>query len=368
MKRVSIHFFLAMVALLFAPLSANAQKNNVLFIVDFSGSMKEPAGSETKIAAAKKAFRETMNAIPASTNIGLMAFGQRRAKDCTDIELLSPLGQRTAKELAGSIDNFEPKGETPIAASLLQAKDVFANQKSENNSIVLITDGREECNGNVCEAAEALKASGIGVKVHIVGLGHNDSDRKAVECITKISGGIYVAANDAKTLTDALQPFTRVQTCGPAKRPNDMREWIDSGVVKITVQEIVNDHYFGQNTYRMILSVENCSGAGLGISFGDQSGWSVGTCPTNVESISGVNWVKWENMDEYKKWRTEPNPSQRLQWFPAGKKISGIIKFQTTNCETKESSITANLRVFLADDKNTAYVPFSVENIPFRRP
>jgi Ca-activated chloride channel homolog len=206
MKVISVLLASAIISLIFEPLAANAQRNNVLVIVDFSGSMNEKSDGEIKIVAAKKAFRETMLQLQQSTNVGLMVFGQTRlGKHCDDISLLSSLGQRTAKQLAGSIDILEARGWTPIADSLLRARPIFANLKGDNNSVVLITDGREECGGNVCAAADELKAMGVGLKVHIVGLGQKHEDRMTVECAAKRTGGKYVAAVDARSLKDALE-------------------------------------------------------------------------------------------------------------------------------------------------------------------
>jgi Ca-activated chloride channel family protein len=152
MTRLFSYFAALIIGLGLTSTFAQAPKNNVLFIVDLSGSMWEPAaGGETKIAAAKAAFGQIMNGISDTTNVGLMVFGRNIARDpelshgvvdqkaCQDIELLSPLGQRPARDLAGAIDKFQPKGETPIAGALLRSQPIFASLNGDNNSIVLIT-------------------------------------------------------------------------------------------------------------------------------------------------------------------------------------------------------------------------------------
>ncbi len=222
MKRVSLLLSAAFIGLSLTSSSAQGPKNNVLFIVDISGSMREPAGNEPKIAAAKKAFSQTMSRISATTNVGLMVFGNDVARNprlpkgavdrvaCKDIKVLSHIGVQSAQALAAKIDSFQPKGETPIAASLLQAKDLFAAQQGAHNSVVLITDGREECGGNVCEVAKQLSTAGIDLKVHIVGLAQKPGDRETLECITKATGGEYVAANDGPSLIKALEKLPPV--------------------------------------------------------------------------------------------------------------------------------------------------------------
>jgi hypothetical protein len=299
MKRASIYFFLAIVALIFAPLSANAQKNNVLFIVDFSGSMNEKVSGEQKVVAAKKAFRETMLQLEPSTNVGLMVFGQTRpGKHCDDISVLSPLGQRPAKQLAGSIENLQAKGWTPIADSLLRARAMFASLKDDNNSVVLITDGREECGKDVCAAAEELKAMGVGLMIHIVGLGHKDEDREAVECAATRTGGKYVAATDAKTLKDALEiviappPPPPVIAQAPTPPPSRGERCRSNDFFNVCLTEIVAK---GRSVF-VSLSVTNKTDRAIKIlMYGGPggNGWAQLTAPTGEQQIRGGNGFYW---------------------------------------------------------------------------
>ena len=199
--------------LIAAPLSARAQ--NVLFIVDFSGSMNQKVGDRPKIDVAKDVFRNVVNDMPSSAKLGLMLYGHRRAKDCRDIELVSGLGQRPAPALAEQVAALPAKGETPIATALLQSLGAFANHKGEQNSVVLITDGREECEGDPCAAAEALASAGLDVKINVVGFRLNEEQRKSIECISRVSGGRYYDAQNAGALRSALADVRQAVTQAP---------------------------------------------------------------------------------------------------------------------------------------------------------
>jgi hypothetical protein len=197
-----------------------ALAQNVLFIVDFSGSMNEKAGDRTKIAVAKEVFRSTVRDLPSSARIGLVLYGHRRAKDCRDIEVVAGLGEQSAQELADRVDKLHALGETPIATALLQSVGVFRERKGEKNSVVLVTDGREECNGDPCAATTALEAGGLDVKVDVVGFKLSSDDRATLECITKLSGGQYFDAQDASALKSALaQVRQAVVATEPAPQP-----------------------------------------------------------------------------------------------------------------------------------------------------
>src|SRR5262249_22482604 len=122
--------------------------------------------------------------------------------------------------LADRVDQLKAKGETPIATALLQSLGVFASHKGETNAIVLITDGREECNGDPCAATQALVAAGVHVKVHVVGFTLSGEDRKAVECITQLSNGRYFDAKDGVALKAALAEVRQtVAQATPAAPP-----------------------------------------------------------------------------------------------------------------------------------------------------
>ena len=100
---------------------------------------------------------------------------------------------------------------------------MFRDRKGQHNSIVLITDGREECNGDPCAATTALVAAGFEVKVNVVGFKLSRADQEAVACISKISGGRYFDAQDANALKSALaqvrQSVTQALPPPPALPP-----------------------------------------------------------------------------------------------------------------------------------------------------
>lgn len=186
-----------------AALPAQAQ-NNVLFIFDASGSMKVMAGPQSRMAIAKRAMDQALKEVPADVRLGLLMYGHRRAGDCKDIELVAPIGADDAATINAKIQAADAKGETPIAEALRQASRSFAALKGQNNSIVLVTDGIEECKGDPCAAAREIKAAGLDLKAHVVGFTLNDQQRKAVQCIADITGGKYFEAKDASGLNRAL--------------------------------------------------------------------------------------------------------------------------------------------------------------------
>ncbi len=214
---------LALAFLLCGMLPARAEDDgtarNVMLIVDASGSMKKAVDGESRMAAAKRVLAETLATIPPEVRLGLLAYGHRKAKDCKDMELVSPIGAEDAATIAGRIQELTPKGETPIAASLEMAAKSFLAFKGQANSIVLVTDGIEECKGDPCAAAAAIKAAGLDVKVDVVGFTLKPEQRKLIECVATETGGTYYDAKNGAALSTALA--TVAKAAAKPKAPDD---------------------------------------------------------------------------------------------------------------------------------------------------
>jgi hypothetical protein len=204
---------------------------NVMLIVDASGSMKKAVDGEPRMAAAKRVLAETLATMPADVRLGLLAYGHRKAKDCKDMELVSPIGAEDAGTIAGRIQDLSPRGETPIAASLEMAAKSFLAFKGQENSIVLVTDGIEECKGDPCAAASAIKAAGLDLKVNVVGFTLKPEQRKLIECVATETGGTYYDAKNSAALTTALATVAKAATAKPKPVDDDVLAQKNGGVL-----------------------------------------------------------------------------------------------------------------------------------------
>ncbi|HLF96860.1 MAG TPA: VWA domain-containing protein [Methylococcaceae bacterium] len=214
-------------AAFFSP--AAPAENNVLFIVDASGSMKKLVDGQKRMDVAKKVLGETLGGMPQDARLGLLVYGHRKAKDCGDIELLAPIGGDDAAAIGKQIRALTPKGETPIAESLRRSIKSFNAFKGQQNSIVLVTDGIEECKGDPCAAARELKDAGLEVKVNIVGFTLGEAEGKALQCVADVTGGTYYSAGNAAGLTQALAQVQKevrqtaiVQTAQPPAKDDNL--------------------------------------------------------------------------------------------------------------------------------------------------
>lgn len=211
---------LACAAALATTLPGLAQaENNMLFILDASNSMWGQAGGEAKIDTAKRVLGEALRDLGGTVTPGLMVYGHRSRSECTDVELVAPIGAASAEAIGSYIAGLSPRGKTPIAASLERAITAFAGREEENNSILLISDGIETCGGDPCAATAELVKRGINVRVNVVGFDVDEKARAQLQCIAEAGGGRYFDARDANDFTQAVAEVKEEAKAPPPPPP-----------------------------------------------------------------------------------------------------------------------------------------------------
>jgi Ca-activated chloride channel family protein len=206
----------AMAALALAPAGAHAQatdtRNQALIVLDASKSMNEDAGNGgTRLDAAKAAVDALVDKLPAGAPIGLRVYGSKvaeasRAEACKDTELTIPIGPLDKEQMRSTVNALTGKGRTPIGDSLLAAPDDFGSGGAGRRSVILVSDGGDNCAPpDPCEAAEEVSNRGIDLSISVVGLQVNERVRRQLECIARDGGGSYTDVDDTDKLADELQ-------------------------------------------------------------------------------------------------------------------------------------------------------------------
>jgi hypothetical protein len=223
--------------------SCNTADRSVLLILDASGSMnaKLPNG-ETRIAVAQRAIKGVAGFIPAQAQLSLRMYGAQsaaREKNCQDTHLAVPFGAASTAggAVTASVDAAKAQGYTPIAYSLGQAANDFSADAKER-VIVLVSDGKETCQGDPVVAAKALAAK--GVTVHTVGFVVDTAARGQLQAIASVTGGSYFDAPVGPELPETLKSALgackkRVVTLPPKPQPGKLRTtsttWLTSHAV-----------------------------------------------------------------------------------------------------------------------------------------
>lgn len=188
---------------------AVAAERSVALVLDASGSMNgRLADGTAKIKAAKSAVRDLAGRLPGDVRLSLRAYGHQspRAKhDCKDTQLLVPFGaaEGVRGNVIGTSDGLTAKGYTPITYVLGLAADDLKPENGEK-VLVLVSDGKETCEGDPCLLAQKLAEADADLVIHTVGFGVDATTRKQLQCIASVARGDYFDANSSAELADRM--------------------------------------------------------------------------------------------------------------------------------------------------------------------
>ncbi|MDQ0315016.1 vWA domain-containing protein [Amorphus orientalis] len=187
-----------------APASAQPETSSetTMIVLDGSGSMWGQIDGTSKIEIAREAIGRLVADWPEGRALGLMAYGHRREADCGDIETLVAPGPLDMDTVNAAVSEVTPRGKTPIGGSVRAASDAIGDAMS--SSVIVVTDGLENCGADLCALGDELAAGGTGLKTHVIGFDIAESTDQ-LACLAEATGGRYLAAEDAESLTGALQ-------------------------------------------------------------------------------------------------------------------------------------------------------------------
>ncbi|MDO7620940.1 MAG: VWA domain-containing protein [Schleiferiaceae bacterium] len=185
--------------------------NRILFIMDASNSMYgrwEDSG--TKMEVAQRLMGRLLDSLAQVEDphfqLALRVYGHQKPvppQDCGDTRLEVSFGHSSIPRIKKVLRRLRPMGTTPIALSLSKAAGDFASAPCPSGNcrdiVVLITDGKEECGGDPCEASRILQKQGITLKPFVIGVGLDQSLIDAFDCV-----GTFFDARDEGTFKRAL--------------------------------------------------------------------------------------------------------------------------------------------------------------------
>ncbi len=125
-----------------------------------------------------------------------------------------PIAADNRAALSAAVDDYLPKGDTPIGFALHEAAGDLGDEG--NRTIVLVSDGLATCDLDPCEVAEDLAGKGIDPTIHVVGLDVDAQVREQLRCVAAAGRGVYFDADHAESVTAAMdrlstrayRPFT----------------------------------------------------------------------------------------------------------------------------------------------------------------
>ncbi|EST34804.1 VWA domain-containing protein [Streptomyces roseochromogenus] len=182
----------------------------VELVLDVSGSMRtRDIDGGSRMAAAKQAFDEVLDATPQEVQLGIRTLGANypgndRKEGCKDTAQLYPVGTLNRTDAKTAVATLQPTGWTPIGPALLKAADDL-NSGGGTRRIVLITDGEDTCQPlDPCEVAREIAAKGVGLTIDTLGLVPDAKTRDQLSCIADATGGTYTDVRHKEQLSSRV--------------------------------------------------------------------------------------------------------------------------------------------------------------------
>lgn len=213
--------------------------DDAMLVFDGSGSMSEIGFNmldEPRILEARRAVQVSMPQIAATRRVGLLIYGPGQPEVCGHIELRFEPRPNAAGPIIDAVERLRPAGETPLTKAVERAADVL-NYREEPGAIVVLTDGKETCDGQPCTLAKMLADEAHDLTVHVIGfkvrddhVGWDDPQTEGHErrvtvarCLADRTGGTYASAETLDELTEALTRTLGCQLIGQHQATRDRR-------------------------------------------------------------------------------------------------------------------------------------------------
>ena len=188
---------------------ADHNREAVLFIIDFSGSMLDKVAGKRKIDMAIDTMHNILPQLSPSSQLGLRIYGHKAGitpiDSCTASELVVPVVPNSSAMIYTALKNARARGNTPITYSLKQAvnKD-FAGFYGKKR-IILLTDGGENCDESPCTYAMNVLTQRPDISIDVIAFDINNAEADAqLKCTALVSAGKFYKANTEAQLVNSL--------------------------------------------------------------------------------------------------------------------------------------------------------------------
>lgn len=199
---------LTFAAVLIAAMATNTSAQEMKFpdtivVVDSSNSMWGQIDGVSKMSIARGVLGNLVDDLHTESNFGLMAFGHRRKTDCSDIQLVLPVGPLNSDSFTAAVNGLTPHGGTPLTSAIKEAAQIL-NSDTRSARVVIVSDGVESCEQNLCELTEQLEANGLDFTIHVVGFNVSTDAQDQLRCAADNTGGLFFTAETTGELKEAL--------------------------------------------------------------------------------------------------------------------------------------------------------------------
>ena len=144
--------------------------------MDCSNSMWDHWQSNSKIKVTQQVLLSFLDSISRQhdVDVALRVFGHLN-KDQFGTRLEVPFGSDNIYRLQSKIKTLVPQGGCTAAAALTDALSDFPATGSSRNLILIITDGMDDCDAEICDVARQVQLSGVVVQTFVLCIGNGST-------------------------------------------------------------------------------------------------------------------------------------------------------------------------------------------------
>ena len=229
-KAINFVFGLLAIGFWFAPLiRAEVQvTDNVIVVVDASGSMGTPMGGTDRMSVAREALKQVLGQVPESTHIGILVFPRG--------DWVYPLGSRVEQRLNNAIDSIRSGGGTPLGSYMKRGADALLKARKKQFGygtyrLLVVTDG--EANDRNLVEGYTPDIISRGITIDVIGVDMESEHTLATKVHT------YRSADNPDSLRQAItEVFAEVSSADTGQTDEDAFELI-ADLPKQTASEML---------------------------------------------------------------------------------------------------------------------------------
>lgn len=174
-----------------------------MLILDASRSMWGQINGKNRVVIARNVLKGVFERHETRIKLGLTVYGNRSKSSCHDINQIKRIGLINAAKYTRSVRKINPRGKTPIARSL-QLTAQRQDYRNKKTTLILMSDGLDNCRGNPCAMAKSLEKKANFLTIHVIAFSVPKEDLPGLSCIARNTGGKFYTAKNATQLSEAF--------------------------------------------------------------------------------------------------------------------------------------------------------------------
>jgi len=174
-----------------------------MIVLDSSGSMMATTDGQSRLQSANLAMAQVVPPISAIRPLGLTVYSGNFSK-CDDVRMLVTPTRGSGPAILNALADVQPRGATPLGAAVRLVVTYFRD-RAEAATLVVVTDGEENCGDNICSLADEIAEGQPRMEVHVIGYDLDNRQAQSLRCLSNRNGGRYTTVTTTGELVDALQ-------------------------------------------------------------------------------------------------------------------------------------------------------------------